>query len=143
MASPQHSADFGTLAADAHERVRRTERLRQELATITGTAASDDGLVRVRCTPLDGVAGIDIDPRALRMASSELGGTLVRLIREAHQDMAAQMRQATADAYGLPFDPDAVPDPQALRDRLTGASALARDTAGDARALVEEIRRRR
>jgi len=134
--------DFGPLLDAARERARRTEELRAQLPSMVGTGQSDDGLLTVRCKALEGVVEIAIDPRAMRLDSRALGERLVEVVNAAKRDLDQQTRRAAAEAVGASVDPDALPDPAAIHERIQAASAALKDVSGDATALVKNLQQR-
>src|SRR5690348_12987568 len=109
---------------------------------MVGTGQSDDGLLTVRCKALEGVVEIAIDPRAMRLDSRTLGERLVEVVNAAKRDLDQQTRRAAAEAVGASVDPDALPDPAAIHERIQAASAALKDVSGDATALVKNLQQR-
>jgi len=142
VTAPRGGFDFGPLLDGARERARRAAEFRELLPTLVGTGRSDDGLLTVRCKALGGVTEIAIDPRAMRLDSRTLGERLVTVVNAAKRDLDEQTRRAAAESAGTPVDPDALPDPEAIRERMQAASAVLADVSGDAMALINDLQRR-
>lgn len=134
--------DFEPLLDAARERARRAAALQERMAGTQGVGRSDDGLLTVRWTALEGVVEIAIDPRAMRLGAQTLGERLVEVTAAAKRDFETQLRQAAAEAAGGTFDPAAMPDPQAMRARMDAATAALTDVSGDAAALVKKLQQR-
>jgi DNA-binding protein YbaB len=134
--------DFEPLLDAARERARRAAALQERLGSTEGVGRSEDGLLMVRWTALEGVVEISIDPRAMRLGSQTLGEQLVQVTAAAKRDLETQLRLAAAEATGGTFDPAAMPDPQAMRARMDAARSALTDVSGDAAALVKKLQQR-
>lgn len=64
--------DFAALADSAQQFAANSEDLRRRIDELEAEAESADGRVKARWTGA-GLAGVDLDPRALRMPAAELG----------------------------------------------------------------------
>ena len=142
VTSPRGGFDFGPLLDGARERARRAEELRQRLPSLVGTGQSEDGLLTVRCQALEGVTEIVIDPRAMRLDARTLAERLVTVVNAARRDLDRQTRATAAEALGGSIDPGALPDPEAIRERIQAASTALKDVSGDATALISDLQRR-
>ncbi|MEV4163140.1 YbaB/EbfC family nucleoid-associated protein [Nonomuraea dietziae] len=73
--------DFGKLSA-------RFEKMHEELSELRGHGEAANGQVRVEVAPGGALLGVEIDPRAMRLASEELCEAIMDAFTEA-SDMAA------------------------------------------------------
>ncbi len=102
--------DLQALRARADELTAQFENMRsgmgdlqQKLRAVTGTAASDDGLVKATVGPRGQLIRLDLDPRIYRRPNSkELAATIVDTVQRATGRALAQVEQLCA-----PFMPDA------------------------------------
>ncbi|MCW2900790.1 MAG: hypothetical protein JWO67_3055 [Streptosporangiaceae bacterium] len=96
----------------------KTLEVQERLSGLVGRAASDDGRIKVGCTGQGGLTELEIDPRAMKVGSSELAATLLKLAREAQNDLRRQSQEIVAEAYG---DQDPA---EMFRDRAKFAESL-------------------
>lgn len=86
MEPPQWSA-LSSLAGDLREAMRDFARTRQEMLEVTGTAWSDDRMVRVVVGPRGQLVELEIDPRAFRQPDSKaLSAAILATARAAVED---------------------------------------------------------
>lgn len=133
--------DFGRLADQARERMRRAEELQERLAPLVGVGSTDDGSIRVSCTPREGISKIEIQPRAMRLGSEELGEQLIRLIGEAQRALQAQVREVTAETMGATLDPDSPTGPVNAEARMRSAMAAFESAKQGADAMMSNLQR--
>src|SRR5579859_6365727 len=115
----------------AQQRIEEVRRLKDQLAQLVGRAESPDGLVRAEFTDADGLSGLVVNPRAMRLTSEELSELIVRVSRAARADLDGQRREAMRAVLGPGFDPSAPIDPAAVRGRLDEAAEAFRRTGTD------------
>jgi len=85
---------------DAQKRLEKAGELQEKLMSVVGSGTSSDGRIKVECTNEKGVAKIDLDPRAMRMASTELAETLLTVIQDAMTDLRAKSQSITRETFG-------------------------------------------
>lgn len=89
--SPEEA--LNRLSADAQQRIRSYQRLRDDISEMSGTAQSDDHSVTVTVAPGGSVTGITLTERALRHGPQRLSGLLMTTIAQASADAARQMAE--------------------------------------------------
>lgn len=89
--SPEQA--LNRLSADAQQRIRAYQRLRDDISQMTGTAQSDDHSVTVTVAPGGSVTGITLTERALRHGPQRLSGLLMTTIAQASADVAERMAE--------------------------------------------------
>jgi DNA-binding protein YbaB len=132
--------ELNRIAAQAQERLAHAAQLRDRLADLVGRGQGADGLVRVVCTPTDPVHEVHVDPRAMRMVSTDLAEAVRAAAHEARRDLDEQTRAITRELVDRDDDPlGVVSDPAAARVKLAELDALAQGAAGQAAALFERL----
>jgi DNA-binding protein YbaB len=84
----------------AQGNLARMGELQETLASLVGVAESDDGRVRAECDNASGLKKLTIDPRAMRMGSEELSGTITKVVAEAMADLRRQSQEAAQRVMG-------------------------------------------
>jgi DNA-binding protein YbaB len=123
---------------DAQRRLGQAAEVQERLKSLVGQAASADGRVKVQCTNEKGVTSIDLDPRAMRMASAELAETLVTVIQEAMTDLRTQSQSITREVFG---GDSASGDIGAARVRMKEAGDSFERAMNDAQGEMERVLR--
>lgn len=123
-------------AADVlRDRAARAAEARRRLAEVVGAAATDNGQVRVKVGG-EGLQDLVIEPRAMRMASTDLAATIVELTRQAREDLGRQRDELAAElgvqGGGVDLD-ESLARLQQLRELVAGGH-------GDLRAVFERFR---
>ena len=93
----------------------RADQVREALAGIVGRAEGADGRVVVECTPTEGLTALELDPKAMRMASADLAAAIKATIVAAGADMRSQIQRAMADVGAA-----SMPSADEVREQLTG-----------------------
>ncbi|MFC7547930.1 YbaB/EbfC family nucleoid-associated protein [Plantactinospora sp. GCM10030261] len=102
MERPQWSALRGVVE-DLRHTLANAEQTRQEMLQITGTAWSEDRLIKAVVGPRGQLVEIDIDPRIYRTPNSKaLSAAIMATVRAAVDDVNAQVRDVMRRA--LPTD---------------------------------------
>ncbi|MEU8248688.1 YbaB/EbfC family nucleoid-associated protein [Nonomuraea sp. NPDC048916] len=89
--------DFG-LDAELARVGREVERLRDQMAKVSGKAEAAGGLVAARVGADGRLVGLKLQPRVMRLGSDELAEAIVAAVNAALEDGARQMRQMTVAA---------------------------------------------
>lgn len=117
------------------DRAAQAAEARRRLAEVVGAAATDNGQVRVTVGG-EGLQELVIEPRAMRMASSDLAATIVELTRQAREDLGRQRDELAAElgvqGGGVDLD-ESLARLQQLRELVAGGH-------GDLRAVFERFR---
>ncbi|QXJ23951.1 YbaB/EbfC family nucleoid-associated protein [Actinomadura graeca] len=146
------TADFGEFAninvdevlRRAQDQAARVAALQKELADTAGHAESEDGHVKVSYTSTGGITELEINPRAMRMASADLADTIKRVVQEAANDLQANIRAKMAAVFeGQEDDPLAIiDDPSKITAKISDMQGLMESAMGDASLHMEKMRRR-
>jgi DNA-binding protein YbaB len=133
------------LAVAAHaEQMAQAEQLEQGIRAAAGTAASDDGRIRVAWSEAGGIDELVIDPRAMRLASEDLAAAIAQVVNAARTQAQQQVADLVADAMGSGApDPHEVvaglPDLQVQLDEIMRETALMGSTVTG---IVDRMRAR-
>ncbi|MGH3380368.1 MAG: YbaB/EbfC family nucleoid-associated protein [Actinoallomurus sp.] len=84
----------------AEKHMGRVKQLQEVLGSVVGRAQSQDGRVKIECANEKGVTKVQLDPRAMRMASEELAETITALSQEAMADLRKQTQAAIRETFG-------------------------------------------
>jgi len=114
----------------------RAASARRDVADLTGTATSDDGLLRAVADG-GGLRELVIDPRAMRMPSVDLAAAVVALARRAAEDLTGAREERLRD-LGVERAPVDLDESLAGLQQLR---ALVESGHGDMRAVYERFRR--
>ncbi|MBA9002917.1 YbaB/EbfC family nucleoid-associated protein [Thermomonospora cellulosilytica] len=121
------------------EKVRRAA---DEMDDLVGRAESEDGRIRVEWTDEQGVAKLEIDPRALRMASTELADVIAATIGRARADLAAKADMIAAEIFGPDGDPEAmVDDAETIQAQIDDFQAAFNGTLQDTSRILDSLNR--
>jgi hypothetical protein len=125
------SSDFAdpALAMAQHaEQLAQAEQLEQGIRAAAGSAASEDGRIRVAWSEAGGIDELVIDPRAMRLASEELAAQIALVVNAARAQAQQQVADLVADAMG-----SGAPDPREVVAQLPELSVqldeIMRETA--------------
>jgi len=125
----------GSQQGQAGEDVQKMRALQEQLARLTGEASDENDRVRVTVTAADGLAGLELDPRAMRMPAADLAAEIVSAVRRAAADLA-QKRADLTEETGV-RGPGSLAEAQAhaeeLRSQLT-------HSLGDLQSVMEKLR---
>jgi DNA-binding protein YbaB len=92
---------------DQEQRLARIQEIQEATVSAVGQATSEDERIKVSYTEAEGVRKIELDPRALRMASEDLGDEIARLVNDARKDAQQQVQRLVQESAQ-----DASVDPQ-------------------------------
>ncbi len=102
----------------AGSELAKVQNLRERLGTMVGRAEAADGRVKVEYAPT-GLSMLEIDPRAMRMASTDLADAIKTAVRKAEADLARLTDAAMNDEFGEQENPLNI-----LRNRQNGQRRL-------------------
>jgi DNA-binding protein YbaB len=97
--------DFERFLRDAERNMAKAGELKDRIADVVGRGDAADGKIRAEFNSTEGLARLDLDPRALRMPSEELSEEIRNAVNAASKDFQTQLGQATQAMFGLPDDP--------------------------------------
>lgn len=129
---------------DAQRKAGMLSGIQDELNAVVGRAESSDGFVRAAFSASEGLTELDLNPRAMRMASSDLAEQIKSVIQEAAQDM---QRQLTAQINGLfagegESPMDFARDPQKSDAKIQEIQQSLSATLNDLHGEMERMRRK-
>jgi DNA-binding protein YbaB len=127
-------ADFDRLLQDTQDVLAglRAGTPPEDAEVLRGEGVAADGRVRAVVVSGGTVESVEIDPRAMRMASVDLGAAVAAAVNAAMTDLMGKVRAAAPQGV----------DPQALKERLNelhnqSARQMAMFTQGIADAVAE------
>ena len=116
------------LRSDAEQRLKQYQRLRDEIAEMSGTAESPDKNVVVTVAPGGAVKDIHLTERAVRLGPTALSELLMQTIARASADVAQRMAERVSEIAPPQIDVMSV-----VRSRLPDLEPTAPDDRGDRR----------
>ena len=119
----------------AQARLGNIKQAQEEMTGIVGRGEALDGLVSIEATTADGLRALDLNPRVMRLPSTELAEGILEAIRAANDDLRAQMQDMFRRTGAIADEREAV-DVEQLQARLQGASQR---FTSSARSAAEEI----
>jgi hypothetical protein len=141
---------FGDLTRDADDMLRsqqgrmaQVEEMQRRMAEIVGSAVSEDERISVAFSEANGLQKLDLDPRAMRLASEDLSAEIIKLVNQAREDAQQQAQQLVTEMIG-----SGAPDPHRLLEQLPAfeetMAEILRDTEQmgvDITEIVERMQR--
>ena len=95
--SDELRASLEELAADHQRRTERLSQMREDIANLSVSARTRDGLVSVEVGSHGELRGIQFDPRVFdRMTPQRLSHTIMELVGQATADASGQAREVFA-----------------------------------------------
>ncbi|MFI6297765.1 YbaB/EbfC family nucleoid-associated protein [Nonomuraea sp. NPDC050790] len=91
------------------------------LGEVSGTGEAAQGLVRATADSSGSLTGVDINPRALRLSSADLGDEVTEAIRLAQQDAARRTGEILEGAAAVAGAPQVL-DETFVRERVEAAA---------------------
>jgi DNA-binding protein YbaB len=132
---------LGSMAGEASEYFQKAQLFQERMAEITGTASSDDGYIKVTWRG-DGLDGLEINPRAMRMGSAELAEKILRLSKEAKADSRKQSNAIMEGLLGEQNPAGIVADKEGLQESLDMMRDAFTGAIGDSKDLIDQLQRR-
>jgi DNA-binding protein YbaB len=123
----------------AEKQMGRVNQLQDALSSVVGRAESQDGRVKIECANEKGLTKVQLDPRAMRMASEELAETITAVSQEAMEDLRKQTQAAIRETFGGGEDAFNV---EAARDRRKEVSETFERALGDAQSEMNRLMKR-
>ncbi|MET9022376.1 YbaB/EbfC family nucleoid-associated protein [Actinopolymorpha sp. NPDC004070] len=116
------------------ERMARAEELQRRVREAVGSASSDDDRIAVSYSEANGVQGLSIDPRAMRMGSQDLAEEITRLVNQARDDVQRQISGLVDEAFA-----DGAPDPREIAEQLPAFEQTMDEILRDTEHMGQEI----
>ncbi|MFI0405174.1 YbaB/EbfC family nucleoid-associated protein [Actinomadura sp. 3N508] len=133
--------DFGALANGAQQYATRSEELRRRIDELKTEAESADGRVKAQWTSA-GLAGVVLDPRALRMPAAELGERITDTVRDAQREFEREVGELTAESFGPNGDQMAEPpSAEEAAAFVTDLHSTFESTLHETTAIIDSMRR--
>jgi DNA-binding protein YbaB len=123
----------------AEKQMGRVKQLQELMGSVVGRAESQDGRVKIECANEKGLTKVELDPRAMRMASQELAETITAVSQEAMADLRRQTQVAIRDAFG---GGDDTFDVETARERRKEVSESFQRALGDAQSEMGRLMKR-
>lgn len=108
--NPDGDQELGRLLESFQQDVAALERLSDEIAAVRGRGEAAEGRVVAEVTPAGALAGLTIDPRAMRLGSADLAEAILEAAAEAARDA----ERGSSDLMA-PFIADTVLDDEVRR----------------------------
>ncbi len=93
-------ADMESSLRRARIQSEKIKEMQSELLALVGRGEAADGRVRVEYATGVGMRNLQIDARAMRMASQDLAEAVTSAVRDAMNDLQAQTRAITSASLG-------------------------------------------
>ncbi|MBW8481130.1 YbaB/EbfC family nucleoid-associated protein [Actinomadura parmotrematis] len=133
--------DFAALAESAQRLAGRSDELRRRIDELHTSAATDDERVTVRWNG-SGLAGVDLDPRAMRMPAAELGALITATAgraREEFERAVRTLREEFADAAG--GGASEPPGAEETADFINDMGSIMQSAVQESTAIIDGMRR--
>lgn len=130
-----------SMAGEAKDYFGKAREFQDRAAEVTGKASTDDGYITVTWRG-EGLAGLEINPRAMRMGSAELAETILRLSQEARADSRAQSDAMMKDLMGERNPAGILADKQELQESLDMMRDVFTGAIGDSKDMIDRLQRR-
>jgi DNA-binding protein YbaB len=131
--------DVDKVLREAQGQQARIQQMQERIAELVGRASDESGLVTATFTAAEGLADLEIKPRALAPGSQELAKTIKQVIQEASADLQAQMRAVMREVF--PDHESALDKDAAIAKAQEAKDAFDR-VMTDAMGELEQIRKR-
>ncbi|MGH3392836.1 MAG: YbaB/EbfC family nucleoid-associated protein [Actinomadura sp.] len=105
MTEMSFGGDIEGFLKNAEQNMAKAGQLKDRIAEVKGVGEAADGKIRAEFNSSDGLARLDLDPRALRLPSEELSEEIRSAVNAASKDFQFQLSQVTKSMFGLPEDP--------------------------------------
>lgn len=105
---PDWSA-LSAMVADLRRVTARIPQIQQEMLAVTGSAWSDDGMVKAVVGPRGHLLELEIDPQVYRQPDAKaLAATIVQTVRAAVEDAGQQSRELMAESLPTDMRPEKI-----------------------------------
>jgi DNA-binding protein YbaB len=96
----QDNQEFDRALRLSQDLQRKAEAFQSRIAEVTGQGADDSGLVRVSLGVGGTLDDVQVDPRAMRMASQDLADAFRQAHQAATQNMQERLAEVQQEAFG-------------------------------------------
>lgn len=108
-------------------------KIQEQIQSAVGTGEAAEGRIVAEYKSDGGLTRLDIDPRAMRLAATELSEEIRTAVNAAAQDFQTKIREASSSAFG---DPEKPIDPS---QALASLDKIANGFAGQMKDLAREL----
>ncbi|GII78340.1 hypothetical protein Sru01_33220 [Sphaerisporangium rufum] len=134
--------DVEKLMENAQRQLARVEELQQRTGELIGRAEDKDGMVKVEYTG-QGLHELELNPRVMRMASTDLAELIKTVVQDAAADLTNQTSALMDEMFGAEDNPmKLLNDPEAALAQVKQAEAAYDRTYDEVMADLDRIRRR-
>ncbi|MEU9887530.1 YbaB/EbfC family nucleoid-associated protein [Sphaerisporangium sp. NPDC051017] len=134
--------DVEKLLSGAQQQFARMEELQRRLPELVGRAQDKDRLVTVEYGA-DGLRELELNPRAMRLASTDLAELIKTVTRQAAQDLSARTNEVMEEVFGAEDNPmRLLNDPEAALAGAKEAEATYNRVFDDVMGELNRVRRR-
>jgi DNA-binding protein YbaB len=100
---------LSAMVADLRRATARIPQIQQEMLAITGSAWSDDGMVKAVVGPRGHLLELEIDPQVYRQPNAKaLAATIVQTVRAAVEDAGQKSRKLMAESLPADMRPEKI-----------------------------------
>lgn len=134
--------DFEEILKASERHIAKSQELQERASAIVGRAQTDDGRIIVDWTG-DGISGLTIDPRAMRLGSDVLAAEIMKTATLAKEDQTRRQQQLREEVLGPDeFDPiSAIPDTEAVQSTVQQMQDMINGTVNDTSAILDQLRK--
>ncbi|GAA1810706.1 YbaB/EbfC family nucleoid-associated protein [Actinomadura chokoriensis] len=132
--------DFAALADSAQQFAANSDDLRRRIDELETEAESADGRVKARWTSA-GLAGVDLDPRALRMPAAELGDLITETVKAAQQELERRVTDMTTESFGPDGEQMVPPSAEEAAAFITDMHTTFEGTLQETTVIIDNLRR--
>ncbi|MDH2425083.1 YbaB/EbfC family nucleoid-associated protein [Sphaerisporangium sp. TRM90804] len=134
--------DVDKLLTGAQQQFARMEELQSRMGELVGRAQDKDRLVTVEYAG-DGLRELEINPRAMRMASADLADLIKTVTQDATRDLQGKTNELMEEIFGKDDNPmKLLNDPEAAMAGAREAEATYNRVLDDVMGELDRIRRR-
>jgi DNA-binding protein YbaB len=146
MSEPGPEFDPETMFRETRAQFDQVAGMQGAMAELRGRAESRDGRVRAVYAQDQGLAEVELDPRAMRMSAAELGQVIVEVSGEAKRDLERQIKELMDETL---TQQDLTPDdlkemfeePSGLTETLGSMGKIFDGATKEVEGILDQIRR--
>ncbi|GLZ08311.1 hypothetical protein Acsp03_57770 [Actinomadura sp. NBRC 104412] len=146
MSEPGPEFDPEILFREARSQFDQVAGMQRAMAELRGRAESQDGRVRAVYAQDQGLAEVQLDPRAMRMSAADLGRLIVEVSGAAKRDLERQMKELMDETFAQQdITPDDLKDmfdePSGLTETLGSMGRIFEGATKEVEGMLDQIRR--